>query len=331
MKLKVFYIILQVVIFLVISPFISFGVITLPFQTTFDCDEWYGPTDGGGAGDINCDGMGGVPNYSVCTGEQITLDANMATGGGGRGHRQAIHDRHNSHSGGMWYFWDSSINGDNAVAEIWIRYYFRFESGFVWVDGDPVFKKMTYINNGKPGAATIGFAGNGMYNTYNSGGDPVETPAGCSIACYSYNANCSPASNCPTDNLDQWTTNMGWFQVNDGKWHLLEQHFKRGSTGYIHDGEFNFWLDGNLVARKTTVDWNLDGGWYKAQIPSNQSLPDNNSCSYVDIDDMEIVSSNPGSLCEDENGDDTLPCIGPLKDFIPISLSPPLNFRIVSE
>jgi hypothetical protein len=226
--------------------------ISLPWSTTFNCNEWeYGDS-------LNCDGIQPYGSWT-CNGtpEQITSSANYSGGGGGRGQRHWKGDGSNENSGGL------AVTFNSAQSEFWIRWYMRYQSGFSWSYLN--YDKILYIHTGATSTDAI-----------------VEFAYGNSFSVYAQNGN-------GHNYMDTgWNTIMGG-STSDGKWHCYEIHLKMDTNG--SNGVAELWVDGNKSGSKSNIDFGTNNGWEWFLIGSNQSSPNNGGCRYVDFDDIAISNT----------------------------------------
>lgn len=167
------------------------GSVSLPWSTTFACDEWVHTGSSPTCNDL------AVASDSR-TGTKITLDADYHEGDGGRGMRQYLGDGNNNQTSGLYITF-------SAQSEVWIRWYMRYEYGFAWSNagGYPLYDKWLYIYGGA-GNLVPEFDGNEI-NVWSS---------------YSGNHHSASAN---------WSTVNGGI-TGDGQWHLYEVHIDSTST-----------------------------------------------------------------------------------------------------
>jgi hypothetical protein len=261
--------------------------VPLVFQTTFNCPEWR-QSDGIGEAVVcnSGDGISGSGGWTTSNGsqDQITAAANYSGGGGGRGFRHWVGDGLNNAGGGIQVSWIS-------VSEIWFRYYIRFQSGFRWGSGVSPNMKTIYCNYAEPGTFYFGLH-EGVI------GGHVEAD--------------------PSGGNGNHHSNVSWAQwqggsTGDGNFHVLEVHAKMNTTGSSPDGIFEFWLNGNLLYRSSTVHFSNATGtrFNNCKVGENHNNPQNGGVDvYVDFDDIAV--SNVGY-------------IGPLG---PTVLPAPRNLRV---
>ena len=214
------------------------------------------------------DGISGQANDTTTlgAGEQILAAANNSEGGGGKGQRHWVGDGTNQTSGGILVQW-------NGVAEMWLRYYIRFQSGFTWGAGDNGgYIKTIYVNSGQAGTFYFG-----LNHGVIGGHVEVDDTGG-------------------TGNHHSAVTWADWQggSTGDGLFHCLEVHAKMNSSGAASDGVFEFWLDGTQIYSLSTVHFsNSDGALFNAStFGSNSSNPQNGGVDvYVDFDDIKISDS----------------------------------------
>ncbi len=240
------------------------------FQTTFNCPEWnqsMGLSDA--AVCSSGDGIAGNgawtthPNLSV---DQITAAANNPSGGGGKGFRHWVGDGWNNAGGGITIHFAAS-------AEIWVRYYIRFQSGFAWNVGGKNMKTI-YLNYGLDGHSYWGF---------------FDTKIGGHVNVDGTQRNGEVAGNVfsQTHTWDDWQGGT----TGDGLWHVLEWHFKMNPLGAVADGVAEGWLDGVQVLSFSNVKFsNANGSRFTFfKMGENHDSPNNAGVdAYVDFDDVAI-------------------------------------------
>lgn len=279
---------LCIILFLSI-PSCCFAAITFDangkWETTFECADWVWP-DSGECDDLTLTGAGegGV----MVNKTSITADANYSLGKGGKGVRYWVNDGDDVLSAGIY------ANLSPAEKTLWVRFYFRFESGFKWLNNDPSYCKFFYIRSYPSGdpSAILGYGGNDSINIANQGGSPT--------------------------NIFPRAENKGWSyvyptKISDTTWHVYELCIKMNTTNGSQDGEGRIWVNGELVAEQLNVNWNGSNtdalqGFSQALFRSNQYWPDNGKEMYIDYDDIVIYNTTPPNI--DAHGN---PYIGPLE------------------
>jgi hypothetical protein len=233
----------------------------LPWSTTFDCPEYDQAQDGWN--NIDCDGIahtGGDWYDGFGNGEQITLDANNPSGGGGRGQRHWF-----SASDGQ------TIPGSGALdirmpspqSEFWIRVYYRVQSG----------KNMSDLNSLKLFYLLLDGSTSGSGTYVDTTGD------GEGIRLVGYGTQEAKGSTGPYD---------AYGGVSDGSWHAYEVYMNTAT------GVFRTWMYPNGVDNATPVidqsginylGFTFDG----VRLPSNSHLPGYDG--YFDFDDIAISTT----------------------------------------
>src|SRR5688572_5992466 len=94
--------------------------------------------------------------------DKVMTAANNPSGAGGRGHRH-YRTGHNDHGGGMEFHW----TGDPA--EIWLRYYIRFSTGW---DAQPTYTKDWYFDGAQNPVRVIGHQGGAWGVVFNNNAFP---------------------------------------------------------------------------------------------------------------------------------------------------------------
>src|SRR5438034_533807 len=163
MKKTLFLLIVGVIV--VFCTTVEAQTITLPWSTTYNCPELVegtSPWIGGGA-NLGCDG---IQSFGAWTangqGEQITSAANNPSGGGGRGQRQWNCDGSNCNSG------STIVNFASPQRELYIRWYMRYQAGYTWSGGSPVYDKVFYIRDAAGHSSIPEPYGSDTWNMYSS-------------------------------------------------------------------------------------------------------------------------------------------------------------------
>lgn len=249
-------------------PGTAWAAVDLPFSTTFNCAE---QAQGQVGTWVTCDGMssyGGWTTSPGSVGEQITSAANHAAGGGGRGQRHWIGDGLNNNSGSI------RINFNTPGNELWIRWYFRHESGLI-IPIDDSGQKMLYFTGA--GGSCAGNTG-GCYFLLG------KTTSRLTVSGTNY------FSTVPFGSEDLWGGTSS-----DGQWHWVELHVKKVSTSGA-DGIVQAWYDGVLRLDRSDVIFggDLSTGFTGFTIPENARFTTiGGNEMYQDIDDIEIRTTGP--------------------------------------
>lgn len=280
----------------IFSYSVANALVSLPYETTFDCPEWQQNDS------LSCDGMtlGGGWKCDGEFGDQITSDANYPEGAGGRGLYHYLGNGENNNGGGIKLNWGSNRD------ETWTRFYMKYPLGFHW--GSFTGDKIIYFqangrNDGKlqwHNARLKFMKGDVFINSFYSWSNLMDGPDG------------------------------------DGKWHMYEVYVHglpgpNNDTAIIWvDGV----LWSNSSTLNFEAGPNQSQGLSGAHFGSNQKTPDNTErCTPVSIDDIKIVDSTPSNLCDDGTGNETIPCIGPYlgvkPDPKPELLDAPTNLRVI--
>lgn len=231
--------------------------------------------EGSGYGATLCDNLDWGNNYTDGGNPtQITTSANNSAGLGGRGVRFWNNDGNNQNSATL------QVEFPVAQLELWIRWYTRYQSGFMWSGSTPGYDKMLYITGASSGVDII--------PEYHDGDNGPE-----------YTLYTSP----PASSAYQIeTTNFGWAQVmggdtGDGKWHCYEIHIKRNTSGTNGIGQL--WIDGVLRAEDLSADMGTTG-WIDFTFEENQNSVASGAPYSIDYDDMVIYNTTPPNV--DANG-----------------------------
>lgn len=269
MKLNYLVILFLSCFFTMISNSVCNAGIDLPWETTFDCPEWEFDTP-----KLDCDGLQTGGAWAACDKRsQITIDANMAAGGGGRGQRHWVGDGVNVNSGGVRVYFNNPPN------EIWMRWYMRYEEGFEWssINYDKILYMYLYPRSA--GVELIpewygwdrwrnglqGHTSGNIVSEEGSGWDSTMTSGALSNS----------------------------HRVSDGKWHYFELHIKIDTNG--SNGIHEMWIDDTKIISKFDCDLAgaSDGvtGFAYITIGENQRNPSNGRCMAVDYDDIKISAT----------------------------------------
>jgi hypothetical protein len=172
------------------------------------------------------------------------------------------------------------------VPEYWLRFYFRFQSGF-YFSGYSTGYKLVYLRNtadGATNALNLGYNGtNGTFSYYTQVGDTTR---------YTSTDSYGFGSIYP-DN------------VSDGSWHCAEMHIKHEDAGQ-DNGVFEFWIDGVRCIYSSAVTHGTQTG--AILLGSNISgYPAGDPDRYLDYDDIVIQTTTPSARDANDS-----PMIGPL-------------------
>jgi hypothetical protein len=221
-----------------------------------------------------CNGTQGIgPNLNIyaspggpnqATGDDSILTAaNNPGGGGGKGFRHWVGDGLNNNGGGIGIQWPST-------AEMWFRYYVRFQAGFAWIQPNTIINmKMIYVQQSQSNGFYFGLHDQFIGAVIN-GTQLLHSKV-------------------------RWSDWMGGL-VGDGQWHCLEMHVKMNSPAGASNGIFEFWLNDVLIFSNTALQISNTGGqqYSEAQVGSNQNQPANGGARSVDYDDIAV--SNTGRI-----------------------------------
>lgn len=298
-----------IVIFLLTTS-LSFAGVNLPFTCTFNCPEW----QQGDSESCNCcdffehgDGYPGEGYQG-----HITADANRDAGiAGTKGYRHWLGDGSNVNSGGI------KLTLNNYENEIWMRWYFRFQTGFDWWNPEPWSAhptvprgdynqfKMMYWDIGNY-YSIVGWPVTNTNSPYYPKSRIVQRSNNKYRYCWGPNWNtvmsaggnsshemCS-AFNGSTGECTQWAGTYD--KVSDGAWHYMEVHIKKDTDG--SDGICEWWVDDSADSANYcgqsggspcgAMDWGTPLGFKKLVVGSNKTVTDNGQVMYVDYDDIAI-------------------------------------------
>ncbi len=229
--------------------------VPLLFQTTFNCADWnqkMGLMDADvcGVGD----GIAGSGGWTVSTGvsDQITPAANNPSGGGGKGFRHWRGDGSNNDGGGL------AISLPTGVTEMWVRLYQRYQSGFGFTGGGPLYIKDNYWGACGSGCVIFGIQGRNSWGV-------------------NFNGSTNYSSSLT------WAASQGG-AVGDGRWHAYEYHLKQnGSAATVE-----FWFDGTRYLNDTAANLGSTP-WSSFKLGSNEATVTGCSAGcYTDYDDLAI-------------------------------------------
>lgn len=297
--LNLFKVIFVLHIFLL--PKISLATIEFTngkWESTFDCPDWIQHQPYPGA-EPDCDGIQRsldqvTVNNSVSS---ISLDSNNPNGPGGKGLRLWKGSEGDNDNSGMM-----AIIFPSPQPEIWIRYYYRYENGFAYLDN--LDTKEIYMKIG-------GYNEWGSWNNSNAIGFNHEL-----FRTYSYSV--------PYPSVAQsWYGFVGknWNYVHpngisDGTWKVMEIYLKMDTNGGDNspyaDGIMRAWFDGELIMDANNANWSGGDtdhrqGWMGFEWINNQKDPGLSRDYYVDVDDWSIYNTVPPNLDSQDN-----PIIGPI-------------------
>lgn len=193
-------------------------------------------------------------------GWQVTAAANYPGGAGGLGFRNWRGDGSNNVSGG------ASIVLSTPQSEIWVRFYMRYQAGFVWTGGgNPGYTKEHYWD-GCSGAGTCVIFG------HEGGGWGIS------------------------DNVTNYGGNISWTSLfggpaSDGLWHCFEYHVKKAA---FPNGQIEIWVDNVQSLDSGPIGFNGTATMGGFKLGENAASPNNGQDMYVDYDD--IVVSNTGRV-----------------------------------
>jgi len=243
---------------------ISRANVAVPWSSTFNCADWAQgdtwPPSGG------CDGMDLINDgwYPTCSNKpsgksEINVSLNNPLGTG-KGMRQVIGDGSNSQGAAP------RITFTSSHGEIWMRWYVRYEAGFVLSTvGHTTYHKYAYIR----------FSPSSFSKVFDILGNTWSlTHQGCDSGGNDYGGT--------------GFTGMNSGSVGDGQWHSVEIHVKIETSG--NNGIFEAWMDG--VQQMDIHDTNYCGTPITSlTLGTNQSWPTNNNCAYFDYDDIALSTT----------------------------------------
>jgi hypothetical protein len=219
---------------------------------------------------LNCDGIKSYGSWTTSSGlyEQITVDANHAAGGGGKGQRH-------------WIGPDDSISGGTRIEwspyrpEVYIRWYSRWERGLKFRDSATKngTEKVLYFVAPRCG-------GGGCYFEIGQYGLSFEV--------YGHSYNTVAYS---------WNDMMGGVNSSDGNWHCFELRVKSNSVLGVADGIAQVWIDGVLRLDRQDIPFeHSSDGFTGFVFPSNSDFETTGGDMYQDLDDVAVQTGRIGCL-----------------------------------
>lgn len=242
-----------VAIALALSHAPSAQSVPLVFQTTFNCSPWL--QTNGTDPCLPGDGIGRHGDWTMNgKGDELLAAANYPGGGGGLGFRHWRGDGTNAAGGGI------SISLPQATNEVWVRMYMRFQAGFGWVGGAPLYTKDHYWGACGSGCIIFGIQGSNSWGINYNGSDNHSSSL-------------------------SWAASQGG-PVGDGQWHAYEYHvLKNGASSVVE-----FWFEGVRYLSKSV---NLGTATMTSfSLGENQSAVTGcPSGCYTDYDDLAISTT----------------------------------------
>lgn len=283
--------IILITVFVLINPLFICADgdrITLPWSTSFVCDEWSrDESNPNYARPIICSDDDDALNEGLANGfeggcgtpakwTQITTDANYSGGDGGRGQRvwyTYVTDGSNEGTSGLRIFPNTSYS------EIWMRWYMRYTPSGETLWSRINYDKLMYIE---------------MYPTSGSA-DIITEWQGPDT--FKFGKQSMSSDSYTVENAG-WATTMGNSNFeSDGEWHYMEIHLKIDTNG--SNGIVELWID-DETALYSNTSANLGGldegltGFNEILLISNQENIESGACVAVDLDDVAI--SNTGYI-----------------------------------
>jgi hypothetical protein len=251
-----------------------YGAIT--FTNGFYSTSLAGCTTGNTPSGYSCDGIIIEDNYT-CGGEYTTLgaDGNYSGGNGGNGWRIRMGSSHNEMTA------MPKVEFSTPQKEFWLRFYYRIPNG--QSIGSIQEHKIIYAFTNSTVAADV----NWPFGTGN-------------------NVQLQPrfvGSDITYSNTYGWSSVYGSGNPANGTWHYFEFHFDLGTNS--SNGVFQMWVDGNLAANSTTLDWfgsYSPTGWTYVYFPHNHNVWQLSGCPAHDIDDIAVALPTYTGFVQDTGG-----------------------------
>lgn len=246
----------------------TLAAVNIPWSTTFNCPDWNMFSD-----PLNCDGISKKGAWTATPGnyyEQITSAANNPGGAGGKGQRHWVGDGTNNNSGSI------QINFNQNQSRFWFRWYQRWQSGFGsnW----DTFKNVWFEAN--TGSRIVFHTGRPGI-----GGIDLNPPDGnTSVNNVAYGSTFYPGG------------------TSDGSWHAFEVFLD------FPNSTWRVWIDGNMVAEKTNVNFSGATSVQYIILPENVKNVSNGQVMYIDFDDLSITNATPSA--RDAHGNPFIGLIG---------------------
>ncbi len=150
------------------------------------------------------------------------------------------------------YFQETASEPDETFTEIYWRMDVRFQNGWIGGGADKLTRATTLLDGWKQGMIAHVWSGGPNSSNYMvmdpaSGADPAGN-----IVSTKYN----DFENLRWLGSKKGTTNL-FSKENAGQWHCIVAHVKLNTPGKS-DGLFEFWINGELQARKENMNWHGD-------------------------------------------------------------------------
>lgn len=250
----------------------SLAAVSLPWSTTFDCNDWTQPNT------MNCDGMYMYGSWTCLSGtavDQINSTGNYSGGAGGKGHIYYLGNGNENNSGSI------GVNLNTGVGEFWMRAYTKYSPLITW--SNLMWQKWFYITgNGTAIIPELGGGGGGHTNDFNIG-----------------------------TNVNNFITGYGWNYFGDGNWHCVEVHIARNTaTSSPYNGVIQTWIDNVLVQDLSNANLGTSTTtWSTFHWGSNSNSLSSAGCLPVYYDDIAISST--GRIGPIETSPDITPPAAP--------------------
>lgn len=239
--------------------------------------------------------------------DTYVLSSEGARGGKGKGitYNVEVSGDYGTWTGGSLDIW----LGETGYQELYIRYYLKFSSNWQWTDPEQNFhcqQKLMRISTFNDNILTT------SYNPQEFGTGSLNWPV--LYPDWYFNKSFPPvqmtmavrkAPDYATDE-DEMVANAHW--PTDSDWHCYEFRVKMNSAPGVADGEWEAWIDGVSVGKRTDVEWKMTGsdttrGWNWIMLLDNitnaSATKDSHTEMQLYMDDVVISNEYIGLAADD--------------------------------
>lgn len=276
------------ILFWLLLPSRVFATVSIPWTTTFDCDDWQ--QDGN---PIPCPSDMDLGNQIYyCTGSGDIYSRLNTTGnnplGSGKGFAISWGDAENE-------------SGNNAAtpmvtfsprpSELYFRFYIKYPATWVWgTSPDDMMKKILYLGTAAHSSkAYVLYYGPNKFGLFIQEGDGImwHQPD---------HTTCAMPGSYPDWGWNQLMSaeadNPYGAKYGDGEWHFMEFHLKSNTSSSPANGIYEMWVDGVLRDQHTDVEWD-QSTFDHIDTMANGIQTHNGGCTYFYMDDISIQASGP--------------------------------------
>ena len=275
---------------LLITPLQAQSTISVPWSTSFDCDDWQQDGD-----PIPCPSEMSLGNQIYyCTGDgdiysRISTTWNNPIGSGSRGFAVSWGDA-------------EGTSGNNAAtpmftfspqpSELYIRFYIKYPTTWTWSSGS-FLKKILYIG-------TAAYANKAYLVYYGANKIALYIQQGGGMMWHQQDhTTCAMPSSYPDWGWNQLMAgeenNAYGQKYGDGEWHYIEVHLKSNTSSSPANGVYELWVDGTVRDQHTEVEWD-QSTFSQIDMMANGTYTDNGGCTYFGIDDIGISTTYIGAI-----------------------------------